>query len=510
MKTIKPSCPPRTAVAYARYSSAGQRDVSIEQQLSDIRIYAARNGYTIVHEFADHARSGYRHAENRKEFQAMLAAVDHGTFDTVLVWKVDRFGRNREDSAVYKGRLRRHGVRVIYVMEPIPEGSAGILLEGMLESTAEWYSVQLSENVKRGMDDNAARCVYNGARVFGYRPGPDRHYQIVPEQAAVVRRIYSMCLSGMPLSQIAEELNNSGLQNPYGKPWAHTFVYRTLKQEKYTGIYIWKDVRIPDGIPAIIDHKTWEDAQSMLKRSIRKKSASHPVEFLLTGKAFCGHCSRPMVGDAGTSKTGDVHHYYACQGKKRRTGCNKKSVRKEALEDAVINFVFDHCLTGEEMENIAAAVIKAQQESLAKSPLASMEKDLSEVNRKIANINNAIENGIWDITTRQRLNELAAARDSLTTSISSLRASAGRLTDHDTVISFLKRLAAQDRTDPNERRFIINTFVNAVYVYDDHLQLYLNAIEGNSQIPISSDTVSNGPPDEKHPNPVVVMYFVAI
>ena len=172
MKQIKPTCAPRTAVAYARYSSAGQRDVSIEQQLHDIRAYAAREGFNIIHEYADHARSGYKRTESRTAFQQMLSAVDSGAFDTVLVWKVDRFGRSREDSAVYKGRLRRRGVRVVYVMEPIPDGSAGVLLEGMLEATAEWYSVNLSENVKRGMDDNASRCLYNGTRVYGYACGP--------------------------------------------------------------------------------------------------------------------------------------------------------------------------------------------------------------------------------------------------------------------------------------------------------------------------------------------------
>ena len=129
------SCSPRTAVAYARYSSAGQRDVSIDQQLADIRSFAQREGYTIVHEYADHALSGFKNTVNRTSFQSMISAAADGMFDTVLAWKVDRFGRNREDSAIYKGKLRRYGVRVLYAMEPIPEGSAGVLLEGMLEAT---------------------------------------------------------------------------------------------------------------------------------------------------------------------------------------------------------------------------------------------------------------------------------------------------------------------------------------------------------------------------------------
>lgn len=514
MKTTTPSCAPRTAVAYARYSSAGQRDVSIEQQLADIRSYAAREGYTIVHEYADHARSGYRHLENRAAFQAMLSAVDSGAFDTVLVWKVDRFGRNREDSAVYKGRLRRHGVKVIYVMEPIPDGSAGILLEGMLEATAEWYSVNLSENVKRGMDDNASRCLYNGARVFGYRPGPDRRYELDPNDAPVVRRIYDLCLSGLSIGRIADALNASGLLNPYGKPWEHTFIHRILRQEKYTGVYIWKDIRIPGGMPVIIDRETWEAAQSMLKRNVRNK-ATNTTEFLLTGKVFCGHCLSPMVGDSGTSKTGTVHHYYVCQSHKRRSGCKKKSVPKDRLENTVVRFITTHCLTGEGMEEIATAVIKAEQESMKTSPLPAMQKDLAEVNRKINNINDAIAEGIWNSSTKQKLDDLTETRERLMISISSLQNSSARLLDHDSVIKFLKKMAAQDMDDPEERRFIINTFVNAVYVFDDHLKLVLNARENNPKVPVplppdGSDNISNSPPFGMHPNPATVIFSVAI
>ena len=175
-KAVTPVCPPRTAVAYARYSSAGQRDVSIEQQLADIRAFAKREGFTLVHEYADHARSGFKNASARASFQTMLKAAESGAYDTIIAWKVDRFGRNREDAAIYKGKLRKFGVKVVYAMEPIPEGSAGVLLEGMLEATAEWYSRQLSENVTRGMTDNANRCLYNGTKILGYRRGPDGRY----------------------------------------------------------------------------------------------------------------------------------------------------------------------------------------------------------------------------------------------------------------------------------------------------------------------------------------------
>ena len=151
------TCEPKTAVAYARYSSAQQRDVSIEQQLRDIRAYAEREGYKIIYEYADHAKSGFKNVERRTQFQAMIQAAASGAFDTVIAWKVDRFGRNRRESATYKGQLADNGVKVVYAMEPIPDGAAGVLTEGMLESLAEWYSRNISENTKRGQRDNAIK-----------------------------------------------------------------------------------------------------------------------------------------------------------------------------------------------------------------------------------------------------------------------------------------------------------------------------------------------------------------
>ena len=251
-KPTTPSCSPRTAVAYARYSSAGQRDVSIEQQLSDIRAFAKREGFTLVHEYADHARSGFKNTSARTAFQTMMSAAEAGAFDTLIVWKVDRFGRNREESAVFKGRLRRHGVRVLYAMEPIPEGSAGVLLEGMLEATAEWYSRTLSENVTRGMTDNAHRCLFNGTRIIGYTRGPDGRYALVPDEAAVIRNIFSLYTSGFSAARICSQLNGQGIRTTRGSPWRPESLLRVISNERYTGVYIWGSVRVPDGMPAII------------------------------------------------------------------------------------------------------------------------------------------------------------------------------------------------------------------------------------------------------------------
>ncbi len=513
-----PSCPPRTAVAYARYSSAGQRDVSIEQQLADIRAFAAREGYTLVHEYADHARSGFKNTSARTAFQSMIAAASEGSYDTIIAWKVDRFGRNREDSAIYKGKLRRFGVRVLYAMEPIPEGSAGVLLEGMLEATAEWYSRQLSENVTRGMHDNAQRCLYNGTRILGYKRGPDDHYAVNPEEAAVVRRIFDLYRAGFSAARICRQLNDQGLRTSRGKLFSPEGLLRVISNERYTGVYIWGATRVPGGMPAIIERSVWEEAQRMKTKTARHVEQG-AVDFLLTGRAFCGHCGAAMIGDSGTSKSGARHYYYSCQAHKARKGCDKKSVSKEYLESAVVDFVLDHVLADEQIEKTADAVMALQAEELKHSPLAAMEAEHAKLLKQIDNINNAIAAGIWNASTSAKLKELEDQADDLRVSVETLRYSQAQLLDRDRVLFFLHRFTKGDRRDPLLRRHVIETFVNAVYVFDDHLKLVINNVEGNQRFPLESlpedpppcsDNVTSGVPMVTHPNTRITIYRVAV
>ena len=516
-------CSSRTAVAYARYSSAGQRDVSIEQQLADIRAYAKREGYTLVHEYADHAKSGFKHVSSRTAFQSMMSAAESGSFDTILAWKVDRFGRNREDSAIYKGKLRRFGVRVLYAMEPIPEGSAGVLLEGILEATAEWYSRQLSENVTRGMHDNAQRCLYNGTRILGYRRGDDGRYAIQPDEAAVVRNIFELYCSGYSSARICRILNSQGVTTARGHKFKFESVLRIISNERYTGVYIWGDIRIPGGMPAIIDSTTFEEAQ-LMKRKTSRHIEQGSIDFLLTGKAFCGHCGAAMIGDSGTSKDGTRHYYYTCQGRKARKGCDKKSIRKDVLELKVIDLVMNVVLSEENMQRTISIILKQQEEELKSSPLASMESEYAEVTRQIDNMNNAIAAGIWNSSTSAKLKTLEDAADNLRVSIETLKYSQAQLMDPDRIRFFLERFLKGDRNDPRFRRQVFDVFINAVYVFDDHLDVVTNNCEGNQRFPLDdlpdemdpdpgsscSDMFDSSVPIVTHPNTSVTIYRIAI
>ena len=511
---VKTICPPRTAVAYARYSSAGQRDVSIEQQLADIRAYADREGYTIVHEYADHARSGFKDLSARQEFNAMISSAAQRGFDTVLCWKVDRFGRNRADSATFKQQLALLGVSVVYVMEPIPAGAAGVLTEGMLEAIAEWYSRNLSENVTRGMNDNAKKCLFNGTRILGYRRGEDNHYEIVEEEAAIVRRIFARYCAGYSAAVIARELNSAGLRTSRGVLYTEQTLLRIIGNERYSGVYIWGSIRVPDGMPAIISHQDWEEAQRM-----RTKTARHveqrTTDFLLTGKAFCGHCGKAMIGDSGTSRTGTTHYYYTCQGHKSRSGCDKKNVRKDVLESKVIDFILSTCFTEPEMNRIADAIMQEMNERKKKSPLAGMEQELADVEKKIANTNKAIAAGIFGDSTLVMLQDLEETAKDLRANVAMLRFEETRMVERDFIIYNLRRFAQLNPDIPDNRRKLINTFLNSVYVYDDQLKIIINCIEGSTTIPIDpaileslgSDNLASGVLLGTHPNQILFWYI---
>ena len=481
----KPTCAKNTAVAYARYSSSGQRDVSIDQQLRDIYAFADREGYTVVHEYTDHAKSGYKNASARVEFQAMLSDAQSGRFDTVLCWKVDRFGRNLAQSTIYKDQLSALGVSVIYVMEPIPDGAAGFLTEGMLKTLAEWYSRNLSENVTRGMMDNARKCLYNGTKVLGYTRGTDNHYVIVPEEASTVRHIFSQYLNGYSAAAICRQLTSAGILTTRGCPFSAESLLRIISNERYTGTYIWGDIRIPDGMPAIISRKDWEEAQRMKKKTARHVE-QRTMDFLLTGKAFCGHCGRAMIGDSGTSKSGTTHYYYTCQGRKARSGCPKKNHRKEELEDFVINYILDVVLTEEQMEKMAALVAKDMQERQKRSPLAGMKKELAEIKVRIANTNRAISAGVFGNSTLEMLHELEETAEDLKKNIAITEYAESQLLDPDRVLFTLHKFAAFDRKNPRDRRQLITVFLNSIYVYDDHLKILINAEEGAAIIPLDS------------------------
>lgn len=281
------------AVIYARYSSNGQRDQSIEDQIRECTEAAEREGDAVVGIYADRAKSGT--TANRREFRKMIADAKDASWQRVWMWKTDRFARNRYDAAIYKTMLSKSGVDLKYAAEQIPDGPMGILIESLLEGLAEYYSANLAENVSRGQHGNAYKCHPNGERRFGYKKAgacivngrfrPDDHYEIDDEQASIVRFIFSRRADGATLREIAEEVNLTGSLNCAGNPFTKHTVRRILHNEFYLGNYWFSDIRIEGGVPAIVSKDEWDAAHDVSVNGQTKHSRHlHDI----TGMAFRG------------------------------------------------------------------------------------------------------------------------------------------------------------------------------------------------------------------------------
>jgi len=343
-------------VIYARYSSHSQTEQSIEGQLQVCYEYAKNNGYTVLGEYIDRAQSGT--TDNRAEFQRMMADSSKYTFDGVLVYQLDRFARNRYDSAVNKSILKKNGVRVLSARENIADDASGILVEGVLESMAEYFSAELSQKIRRGMDINAEKCLSNGSNPgIGYTVDKDRKFHINPETAPIVREIFEQYASGKTVTEIIMDLNARQVKTSLGKAFNKNSLHRLLRNKRYIGYYIYKDTETPGGMPRIIDDELFERVQRTLDRNKKAPARSRgKEEYLLTTKLFCGYCKEMMIGYGGTGKSGKAYHYYACKNAKKKL-CHKKVVSKELIEDRIVNACYK-MLTDSNINRIAAEVAK--------------------------------------------------------------------------------------------------------------------------------------------------------
>lgn len=253
-------------VIYARYSSHSQTEQSIEGQLQTCYEYVKQNGHTVVGEYIDRAQSGT--TDSRAEFQRMLADSDKHTFEGVLVYQLDRFARNRYDSAINKAKLKKNGVRVISARENISEDASGILVEGVLESMAEYYSAELSQKIRRGMTINAEKCLSNGSNPgLGYLVDEERHFHVNPETAPLIREIFERYASGETVTDITKDLNARQIKTSIGKDFNKNSLHRLLRNKRYIGSYIYKETETPNGMPRIIDDELFERVQHILDRN---------------------------------------------------------------------------------------------------------------------------------------------------------------------------------------------------------------------------------------------------
>jgi site-specific DNA recombinase len=315
----------KNAFAYARYSSDHQRNESIDAQLRAIKKYATENNINIINSYIDEAKTGT--TDNRPEFLKMFADIEKINIDLILIHKLDRFSRDKYDSAIYKKKLKDYNIILFSVTEKLGNTPEDIILESLLEGMNQYYVANLARETLKGLLENAHKAKHNGGTPpLGYDVNPGtKQYIINVVEAEAVRLIYKLYIKGYGYKRIADELNKRGFKTKTNRPFRINSLSSILENEKYNGTYIYNQtvqkingkrnnrvkkasdevIRVEGGIPAIITKSTWEKA--IIRRNLNKHSNHKKKnDYLLKSLIFCGYCGSKLVGNsriAGRNKT---------------------------------------------------------------------------------------------------------------------------------------------------------------------------------------------------------------
>lgn len=384
----------KNAVIYARYSSDRQREESIEGQLRECKAFADANGYEIIGTYIDRALSA--RTDQRPEFLRMISDSDRRLFQFVIVYSLDRFSRSRYDSAIYKNRLKKNGVRVLSAKENIRDDPTGVILESLLEGYAEYYSLELAQKVKRGMVDNLLEKKWAGTAIpFGYRKGADARLYVDESKRNAVIDIFQMYADRCRISDIIRYLNDRHFITSQGKPFGRNSLSHILRNPIYTGTLHWGGEDYKDYAPRIISDELFANVQKIRDGMKRSATRGRYPDYQLTGKIFCGRCGRPMVGVSGTNSGGSSYYYYKCAGRTHgKKDCDSRTIRRDTIENAVYKAIVSVLLQPQAVRIITEQAILAQQRSLAGSEVLRLKKEKEALDAQIRNISKAVSAGL--------------------------------------------------------------------------------------------------------------------
>lgn len=483
--------PGSNAICYYRYSSDAQRDVSIVQQKDAAHEYAEHHGYHIIKEYDDPAYSGTR--DDRPAFQLMLYEVEKLRPAYLILWKTDRLSRDRIDAVMAKKRLRECGVKIVYVAESIPDDDEAtqILMESIYEAMAASFIVSHRKNVVRGMTYNAENAFYNGVKMLGYVGEVDHKYEIDQATAPTVRRIFKEYTEGVPMQKICDSLNNAGQKTVRGNKFTVNSLRNILVNRAYIGEYKFGKTLIPDGMPRLIDDETFQKAQAKLeankrggKGAIKKLHPEIEIEdYWLTGKICCGLCGGTMQGVSGTSRSGSLYYYYSCINYRKHT-CTLKYQRKELMEKIVL-YILDDLINDPALRIIIAekcyAYHQAQNDDNGAYE-ASIRAQLKDVEGKLNNLVKAIEAGIFNSTTAERMNVLENQKSMLNDALLAEQNRKKCDLTLNTIVKFLSSLVG-DINNPDTRRRLLEFFIDKIYVYPDKMVLTFYYTDDRRELP---------------------------
>lgn len=492
----------KKAVAYARYSSDNQNELSIIAQFRAIEEYAEKEGITIVRKYYDEAKSASVFATKpRLEFEQMLDDImeERVKIDYVLFHKLDRFGRNDYDIARFKHFTRQKGIKIIYVDMSIPEGPEGVIMEQMLIGWAQYYSLNLSREIRKGMKERALLCKHRGGTPpLGYDVNENKEYAINPEEARAVRLIFEMVKNGEGYSKIIDTLNSLGYKTKKGKPFGKNSLHEILRNEKYAGIYVagkysagstdGKIIEEPGGVPAIVPLETWEAVQEIMKNrkhtQPRRRKETGSL-YILTGKAFCGECGGAYTGNSRLGGRNKKSRYsiYNCTNKSQKRGCDNKDIQKELLESYVLDEL-ERIFKMADVEELADKIISRHQEQHSRkiADIGACASAIAKVKSRMDRLFEAIETGTLDSAVAgPRLNALAKEKEQLEKNLLKITSQQRPTLSREGVIQYLRKnlKILDNREDIEECRKMIEYYVGKVIITKDSIEIKFNLPYGD-------------------------------
>ena len=474
-------------VIYARYSSHNQTEQSIEGQLNVCYEYAKQNNLTVINEYIDRAMTGTN--DNREQFQKMIEDSANGQFKAVLLYQLDRFGRNDLECAINENRLNKNGVEVLSAKENFTNDPSGKLLKGVIRSINQYYSDELSVKVRRGMDINGDKYFYNGGTVpLGLKleiveeqNGPfnkkiyKKRYVIDEEKAPIVQKIFEMYVNDNTMADIIRYLNEKGIKTSQGNEFNKNSIRTIILNKKYIGIYSYKGKETKGVIPSIVEEDVFYKAQEKLlknKNAPARKRAK--TQYLLTTKLFCGNCKEMMVGVSGTSKNGKLHCYYSCKGSWQKK-CARKNISKDYIEDLVVERARE-ILTDENINIIAKAIVEYSRKQKNKSNLKTLQKQLKLKEKEKENLLDSLKKCKVDIVKQTIFEEIQKEEEEriiIQKQILEEEKAFIQMTIPQ-IKAFLKLIRNGSVTDFRYRQMLINVLIYRIYIYDDSLTIMFN------------------------------------
>lgn len=491
----------KKACAYIRYSSDNQRDESLEAQMRAINEFGNSKGYEIVRVYEDKAKSAT--TDKRPQFLQMIKDAEKELFDVVIVHKLDRFSRNKYDSALYKRKLKQYGIKLISVTEQLDDSPESVILESVIEGMAEYYSKNLARETMKGLKENAYKCKHTGGLApLGYDVTPDKKYAINEREAESVKLIFDMYISGYTQGDMVNELNSRGFKTKIGTMFKSNSIHSILTNEKYTGVYIYnksskKDVfgrrnshaykdeseiiKIEGGMPQIISKETFLKAQEVLKARKRSPGVNKAKEsYLLSGIIRCGCCGKAYQGNRRKAKNKPRYVSYRCSYRKITSSkvCDNKEIRKEYIEEYVLSELERKIFSDEAISYLVKGINEniQKQNKIDEEKKEVFTKELKEIDKQIGNIVAAIANGFMQEEFKTKMDELKKRKLDLEYELVRFKSSElTQIVTEESVRNLLKdfRGYVTSRNIPECKKFI-QDFVKEVVVYKEHIEVIFN------------------------------------